>query len=144
VHGDLPAAAEIDAWAAAGASATFTGHTLASVINGTSTYDATGDLRMGWDFGTRTGDLTISNFDGNRQFSAGLTQVPGPNGVGHLNQFGGTLSNSNQSLNGNVSGSFARGPNGPAQGVVGNWNVSGEGYRATGVFAGTQTSPATN
>ena len=27
------------------------------------TYTARGDMQMTWDFGTREGDLTISNFD---------------------------------------------------------------------------------
>ena len=37
-----------------------------------------------------------------------------------------------------ATGSFVRGPNSePAQGVIGNWDVHGDGYQATGVFAGS-------
>ena len=54
-----------------------------------------------------------------------------------------------------AQGSFARGPNnydeaGKAkngsvpQGVMGNWAVGNDNYRASGVFAGSTTLPATN
>ena len=139
VSGDLASSAEIDDLWASKATATYDGHVLGTVINGSRTYDATGDLWMKWEFGNRAGELAISKFDGNRSFGTGpggLTQVPG------ANQFGGNLSGSD--LNGRATGSFVRGPNGPAQGVIGNWNVSSGNYRATGAFAGTQTGPLTH
>jgi hypothetical protein len=48
VAGNLASPVEIDALAATNATATYNGSVLASVINGPRTYDATGNLSMGW------------------------------------------------------------------------------------------------
>jgi hypothetical protein len=142
VSGDLASTSQIDKLAKLGAPATYNGYVLGNVIIGNDgrTYNATGDLFMGWNFGTRSGELQISNFDnqnfeGGLTFGGDLTQVPSG-----ANQFTGSLSGS--SLTGSATGSFVRGPDSPVQGVIGDWNVSRSGYRATGIFAGTQL-PAT-
>ena len=145
VSGDLASPTEIDKLAALGATASYNGQVMGAVIRGNEglTYGAAGDLWMGWDFAKRSGELEISNFD-NRSFgtgAGGLTQVPGPNQSSFINQFSGTFTG--EGLTGGATGSFVRGPDGPAQGVIGNWNVQGSGYRATGVFKGTQV-PATH
>ena len=41
-----------------------------------------------------------------------------------------------------AQGSFVKGPNHPAQGVMGNWSVGGANYGATGIFAGSKTPGA--
>ena len=141
VSGDLASTSEIDKFAASGAEATYNGDVVGSVIQGNDgrTYTATGNLWMGWNFATRSGELQINNFDGDKNFGTGpgnLKQVPSG-----ANQFTGSLAGSG--LTGSTTGSFVRGNDSPVQGVMGDWNVSGSGYRATGIFAGTQT-PATD
>ena len=133
VSGDLSSPTEIDALAALGATATYSGHVIGSVISDAGRYNAAGNLSMGWNFAQRSGELTISNFD-NRSFGTGPGGLTQPNPL--VNQFSGSLSGSD--LAGNARGSFVRGPNDPTRGVIGNWNVSGGAYRATGIFAGSK------
>jgi hypothetical protein len=141
VSGNLTSVSELNALDVLGATATYNGRAIGTVLlqDGAyrNTYTATGDLLMFWSFRDRQGNLTISNFDG-RTFGtlpSGLTQ---PNRA--LNQFGGTLTA--EGLNGQAIGSFVRGPSSAAQGVIGNWRIGGGGYSATGIFGGVQT-PAT-
>ena len=141
VAGSLTSPVQIDALAAQNATASYSGHVVGNVARQNDNwqfYPAAGDLSMNWEFAQRKGELTISNFDG-RSFGTGpqgLTQL------GRLNQFGGDLSG--DGLVGKTTGSFARGPLSPAQGVIGNWHLGGDGYRATGIFAGSGMPRAGN
>ena len=133
VAGDLSTVSDIDTLAALNATAHYDGHVLGDVAKLTgdqwNTYVAAGSLAMNWNFTNRNGDLTISQFDGDHSFGSGpggMSQIP------NLNQFSGSISGSG--LSGNATGSFMRGPDSSAQGVAGNWNVSGTGYNATGIF----------
>jgi hypothetical protein len=143
VAGDLSSNADIDALAATGASATYTGHVIGNVasnLDNTSwkTYVAAGKLAMYWNFACRNGDLTISNFDG-RTFGTGPHNLTQPNLT--LNQFRGPLTSAD--LTGGVTGSFANNGAVKAGGVLGNWNVSNATtgvpatYKATGIFGGS-------
>ena len=104
---------------------------------GWHTYVATGDLDMNWNFGTRSGDLTISKFDashfpdnGGLSFTGSMC-APGVTSCGTNtpggNHFGGALSGAlpdtwqhgeatgqiptdARNLNGFALGSFVRGP----------------------------------
>ena len=110
-------------------SATYLGDAIGNVVNSGQQYTATGDMRMGWNFATRSGALTISNFD-NRSFS-GVMLAPG------TAQFSGALVGSN--LVGRANGAFVGSP-GPGltpQGVIGNFGVAGANYQANGIFGGT-------
>jgi hypothetical protein len=141
VAGDLTTVGQIDTLAATGATASYAGSVVGNVasLQGDvwSTYVATGNLAMNWNFGQRTGDLTISNFD-SRSYGTG------PNGLSQpvdINRFSGSLNQisgpSIGSMTGNATGSFVNnGPSNPAAGVIGNWNVRSDTYGATGVFAG--------
>jgi len=147
VAGDLTTVGQIDTLAQTGATASYTGGVIGNVAslqgNTVSTYVATGNLNMNWNFGQRNGDLTISNFD-SRSYGTGpgaLTQVPNLNQfAGNLNQIAGpNIANTTTNV-GNATGSFVNnGPNNPAPGVIGNFNVQGDHYGATGVFAGAGT-----
>jgi hypothetical protein len=135
VSGNLASAAEINALEASGGTATYAGHVIGTVLTrneGFSTRTATGDLLMQWSFASRTGNLSINNFDG-KSFNT-------PDGIAQrntaINQFDGVLTGGG--LSGSAAGSFVRGPNSPVQGVIGNWRVGGSGYSATGIFGGTQ------
>jgi hypothetical protein len=135
-------------------SATYSGNVMGDVAynpgSGWTTYTATGKMEMDWNFGSRTGELRINNFDrsvtpGGLNF-AGPMCAPGNVGCGTPsgNHFGGPLNTRNApenlaSIQGSATGSFVNdGPN-KAAGAIGNWNVSNgpEGnYKATGIFAG--------
>jgi hypothetical protein len=157
VAGNLASAgnpeSDLDKLAATHASATYTGHAIgnvASEINGAwKTYVAAGDLNMTWNFNPRQGTLAINNFDANGP-KGPLNVAGNMAGPGVLtNHFGGSLSgtlgNQDITITGNAAGSFVNnGPNNPAAGVIGNFNVGGnsDGYKATGVFAGSGTPVA--
>jgi hypothetical protein len=132
-------AADIDMLAAQSATATYSGNVLGDVakLNGNQwqSYVAAGDLDMTWRFASRRGELAISNFDG-RSFQTSYGGLRQTNPA--VNQFTGFLGG--DGLSGNVRGSFANDLSGnPARGVIGNWNVGSQNYRATGIFAGSGT-----
>ncbi|MEM8663278.1 MAG: hypothetical protein AAGF49_04045 [Pseudomonadota bacterium] len=117
-------------------SGTYEGHVVGNVSalqedGSRSRYVATGELDVTYDFGARTGTLEVSNFDG-RSFAGTIAGGVAPDG--RLNQFRGRLSGSG--LRGTTDGAFARGPRGPAQGVLGAFDVRGSGYKATGTYLG--------
>jgi hypothetical protein len=59
---------------------------------------------------------------------------------GRINKFSGSLAGAagQDALSGGAFGSFARRGKDPAAGVVANWGVAGQNYRATGVFGGVR------
>jgi hypothetical protein len=129
-----------------------------------TTYLAAGNLDMSWNFGSRTGDLTISKFDashfndGQGLSFAGAMCAPGVTGCATTagNHFGGSLTGSidaNLRLLGAANGVFVRAPGQlpgavPA-GAIGNWYISGNGsqgagYKASGIFAGSNVPTSLN
>jgi hypothetical protein len=129
--------------------------------NGWTTYVATGELDMNWNFATKSGDLTISKFDTQHFGTDGLTFTgnmcaPGVTACGTNtpggNHFGGALNGqlpenlvslTDRALEGFALGSFARGPENIGagsipQGVIGNWGVGNDHYMASGIFAGAR------
>jgi hypothetical protein len=97
---------------------------------------------MTWEFGPRTGNLTIDKFDTANFGSNGLSFTGAMSAPGQLNHFGGSLSGSlpsDVSLSGSAAGSFVNDGARKAAGVIGNWNIGGQGYKATGIFAGSGT-----
>ena len=144
VAGNLTTPTELDALASPTTkmTATYTGAALGDVAklsgNQWQTYTAAGDLIVNWNFGDRNGNLNINNFDGHSFGTTdhGLTQ-PSLD----INQFSGQLSGSG--LTGSATGSFANNvvQHTPvvAGGVLGNWNVGNDVYKATGIFAGSGT-----
>ncbi|MFC3615794.1 FecR domain-containing protein [Lutimaribacter marinistellae] len=130
VTADIPTAAELPM----SGRGEWRGHAIGNVAVdgelGTRRYVAVGDMAMDFDFAERVGTLSIDNFDG-RSFSGPM----GSSGVGDaLNRFDGPLSG--DGLSGSATGSFARGPLGPDQGVLGSFDVGGFGYSAAGTFMG--------
>jgi len=116
----------------------YQGHVVGSVVStatdGTrNRYVAAGSLDVEYDFGARAGRMEVTNFDG-RDFSGRVAGGVGRDGVS--NQFSGRLSGSD--LEGQARGAFVRGPRGPAQGVIGAFDVRGDKrrYRAVGNFMG--------
>jgi hypothetical protein len=137
VEGDLPFTG----------SAYYSGNAIGNVANnlsnqGWTTYVATGNMNMSWDFGERSGRFDITNFD--KPNTAGLNfggdlSMPGVP-TGGLNKFSGALSGTNENLSylrGSVTGSFVRPlSEGMPSGALGNWNIGNNNYKASGIFAG--------
>jgi hypothetical protein len=116
------------------------------VVSGTTQqYLASGDLELNWNFGSRQGDMTISNFDGQTFGSGPGGLTAGAPNTGDPNLFSGAL-NDGAGLSGSASGAFTLGPDNPTlptpQGVIGafdvNGTVGGEAYSAAGSFLGSQ------
>ncbi|MGH6792451.1 MAG: hypothetical protein ACRECF_06910, partial [Methyloceanibacter sp.] len=151
VAGDVT---DVDALYALGGYATYEGHAIGNVASSIDsdrwkTYIATGDLDINWSFAQRSGELTISKFD-KKNFEGGLTfegpiSEPNPyafaSGTHFQGNITGNLPQDLGALEGSAAGSFVGSTsNGtrPPPGVMGNWNVGGDNYKATGIFGGSK------
>jgi hypothetical protein len=105
---------------------------------------------MNWDFSKRSGDFAINKFDvshfentGGLSFSGAMSAPVNLGGAAINDHFTGSLSgnlpNNLGLLSGSAAGSFVNNGTVAAGGVMGNWNVSSNVYRATGVFGGIGT-----
>ena len=88
---------------------------------------ATGDMTMTYDFGARTGEMDITNFDGRDFVGMDLLGGPGFSGNGLIG-----------AVNYDINGGFVTGHGDPAAGVIGNCVLGDGGWQAAGVFAGTR------
>jgi hypothetical protein len=112
------------------ATGSYSGAAIGSVFNNGASYVAAGGFTQSYNFGSQTGTLQISNFDGHN-FGGTITGIQG------TANFAGALSGTN--LSGNATGSFY-GPHAAETG--GDFAVqalSGAPYRAAGIFAGPGT-----
>jgi hypothetical protein len=128
--------------------ASYAGHVVGNVtrnIGGTDyQYIAGGGFNMNWDFNTRTGTASISDFDGiNASANISDTSLSGA-----LNSFAGGLNgtdsltdNVDTSVTGGLNGSFVSGPAESAQGVIGSFDLVGATVSATGIVAGEHVTP---
>jgi hypothetical protein len=105
---------------------TFNGAAVGTVFNNGATYLAAGNFNQNYNFGSLTGTVRLTNFDG-ANYSAAVS--------GFGNRFSGILTGTSNRI-GNVAGSFF----GPlAVETGGNFNIqsaSGLRYLASGIFAG--------
>jgi hypothetical protein len=91
---------------------------------------ATGDLDMSWNFGKRSGLLTISEFDG-KTFGGPMVSPGNATFLGPLTGAGGLI--------GEANGAFVGSP-GAGQmpgGVMGNFGVGSSTWQASGIFGGS-------
>jgi hypothetical protein len=102
----------------------YNGTAVGSVINGTSSYTASGGFSASYNFGSQTGNMTISNFD-NKTFSGPITGTSG--------SYSATLNGSG--LTGSAGGSFF-GPGASGTGGLFAATSTTTPYLATGVYAG--------
>jgi hypothetical protein len=114
--------------------ATFSGTALGLVQNQSQSYAATGAFTNVYSFTNRTGNVSISNFDG-KSFGGQVNAISSTD----WRSYSGSLSGSN--LNGSINGSFYgnRDANGQLQQpreTAGNFNVKNQGYSASGIFVG--------
>ena len=123
VAGELPTVAEIPMTG----TATFGGHAAANVNNNGSRYVAFGSFSQSWNFATKTGNVTISNFDNIAPISGAVSAANGRDFTGTISAAGG--------FTGNLNGSFFKGGTDPAAASGGNFTLINTGYNAAGTFA---------
>lgn len=106
--------------------ASYTGHVVAQVVNGSSSYVSAGSLTTTVDFASQSGRAYVSNFDG-------------LNYSGELSVGGGGLTASLGASEGNramsLQGNFFRGSSGPVGEMGGLVVLSGSHYLGSGIFA---------
>ncbi len=119
-------------------SATFNGTAVGFVRNQGQTYGAAGDFKNVYNFGQRRGDVTISNFDGKT-----FTGEVRPTSANDWRSYQGALSS--PGVNGSIDGAFyghrntgGASTNNQPRETAGNFNVGGNRYSASGIFAGKQ------
>jgi len=115
-------------------------------------YVATGDLTLGWNFGSRDGSATVSGFD-QEHFEDGRTFEYNIYSVDDMTNFTGDLVTGDDPpsyMEGNMQGAFVNDGSDYAAGVMGNWGVieyDGDNnthipdYAVGGVFMGQQVTP---
>ncbi|HKS89457.1 MAG TPA: hypothetical protein VJR70_08465, partial [Stellaceae bacterium] len=107
--------------------ATYTGHAIGSVFNNGQSYLAAGGFTGTYNFGTQTGSLAITNFDGHNFTASGSAPL-----TGATYNFGVTTPGARGVVNGTFYGPGAAetGGNFAVQSTV------GPTYLASGIFAG--------
>jgi hypothetical protein len=118
--------------------ATYAGSAIGNVITPNAGYVATGKLDMAWSFAARTGAMSITNFDG-KNF-VGVMQAPSS----ARSQFSGQLFGANPAawnMRGVSTGAFVaqNGVRTAPQGIIGNFGVGNNSWRATGIYGGGLT-----
>ncbi|HJQ58364.1 MAG TPA: FecR domain-containing protein [Vineibacter sp.] len=108
--------------------ATYNGHIVGNVASSGQHYLAAGAYKNVWNFGARTGAVTITKFDGVTY--SGMTSAP----ITNARDFTGAFASSGRFVE--MNGSFFRSPSDPVAYQAGSFRIFGEGYKATGIFAG--------
>jgi hypothetical protein len=112
----------------------YRGLAVGSVVNGTDSYVAVGRMGMDYNFGSRTGSLSIDDFDG-RSFEGVMSGAASGKAT-----FGGSISG--DGTEGTVRGAFVNDGSNIAAGVIGNFDATSSGWSATGIIAGEAYTPS--
>jgi hypothetical protein len=115
-------------------SATYDGHVVASIRNGTNEYVAAGSLTNTVNFGTHSGSVTVTGLDGTNY--AGTIQI-NPNERRLISAGLASTDNSSRTLG--LAGQFFRGASSPVGEMGGTALISGSNgsnYIGSGIFAG--------
>lgn len=132
VAGQIPTLSEISAITG---SATYGGHAIGNVINGSNTYLAAGSWSYTVNFDSPSSSSgTLANFDSGSYTIGGATLSSGANS---LNTFSGSLTGASGDATGHSGsflGSFMRSSTDDAAGMGGHFAVSGTDYKASGTF----------
>lgn len=134
VAGVLPSLAEIPRTG----QASYSGHLVGNVFTSSAQYVAVGNFTNSWNFGTRSGTITINKFDGMNFSGSASATVANPRD--YSGTFSGTLGHGANAttLNGNLNGSFFKGGGDPVAETGGHFSIANSGgttYRAAGIFA---------
>ncbi|TWT01722.1 FecR domain-containing protein [Reyranella sp. CPCC 100927] len=124
VAGELASKSQIPVYG----TATYNGHIIGNVTNGNNRYLAAGAFQHGWNFGSRSGTVTITNFDGANYSGTSSAAAWTPQ------NFAASIAGAGRT--GSLNGSFFRSPADPVAYQAGSFAINGAGYRATGIFAG--------
>ena len=129
VAGEIPDAVDIPT----SGTAAYAGHIVGNVKNGASYYVSAGRFTQQYNFATDTGAFNVTNFDG-ADYSGSVSASNLRNDFQGVNIQG----SSNRVMN--LRGSFFKTPSQGAGAVPayvgGDFNVTGDGYKAGGTFAG--------
>jgi hypothetical protein len=106
--------------------ATYNGDMIGNVRNNGNSYIAVGGFQNVWNFGSKTGALTITNFDG-ANYTGAAAQT------GSTTAFTGGFSSSGTGRSGALSGAFY-GAGTPPAGQAGTFTATGTNYTAGGTF----------
>ncbi len=133
VAGVLPATVDMPT----SGTASYLGHLNGSVDNNGVRYQAVGKFQNSWDFGSQSGSITVTNFDG-ENFSGGAVSAS------NKRDFAGSGSNDGKSIS--FHGSFYKGGSDASKEQGGQFHITGTNYKAGGTFAAArqgdiQTSP---
>ena len=115
-------------------SASYAGHAVGTVVNNTARYTAAGNFAAQFNFASRAGSMTISNFDGLNMSGA----ISSQNG----RDYGATLDVSGKpGLAGRAQGSFFSGAGDPVRETGGQFTIANTpgsqgSYAANGIFVG--------
>ena len=109
--------------------ATYAGHIIGTVNNGGGQHIDAGNFSNTVNFGTRTGNVMVTNFDGTNY--NGTTAAPSSD----PRLFAGVLTGNNGYRYMQLSGNFFRGPTSPVGEMGGNFTVVGTRYIGSGIFA---------
>lgn len=113
--------------------ATYNGNAVGTVVNAGAQYIATGNLSAEMNFGTRTGKIEISGYDGrNDVFGAHVSFASGSNAVSTL------TSTSMIGIATSVTGAFASNGTDPVKGIMGNFRAVDGTWSSSGIFAGSR------
>ena len=129
VAGEIPDAVDIPT----SGTAAYAGHIVGNVKNGASYYVSAGRFTQQYDFAADTGAFNVTNFDG-AAYSGAIAASSLRNDFQGANIQG----SSNRTMN--LRGSFFKSPSQGAGAIPayvgGDFNVTGNGYKAGGTFAG--------
>lgn len=104
--------------------ATYSGNAVGTVVTGGGQYIATGKMNATMDFGARTGNVAISDFDG-RDFGSNVS-------------FAGSATFTGTNGPTDIAGTFANGDGLKAKGILGSFSTSDGGWTASGIFGGNR------
>lgn len=122
--------------------ATYSGHAVGTVNNGGSIYQAMGALSMTVDFGNPAASTTsITGFDGGSFSGTGLTLSAAGSGLAVFSDYATLTGSGGQAgRTASITGGFVAGGGDATAEVGGQFTVTGTGYDAAGIIAGTKTS----
>ncbi|MFN3506082.1 MAG: FecR domain-containing protein [Allorhizobium sp.] len=113
----------------ASGSAIYNGNAVGTVLNDGDQYIATGTMRSTMNFGTRTGDVQITNYDG-RDFTSNVNF-----GTGAATFSGSGTTNG---VTSSVTGAFASNGTDQVKGIMGSFTAEDGTWSSTGIFAGSR------
>lgn len=126
VAGRLPQVGEVPAFG----SATYTGHAIANIRNGSQSYLSAGAFQNVVNFGSRSGTVSVTGLDSTNYAGRMVMNSSDPR------FFSGSLSSlSGQSRNMAINGSFFTGSAGPVGEMGGALQITGPSYLGAGIFA---------